>query len=58
MDINRCVFTRGGLSALGSLALDGLPVFATPVGFKLRGNPLAVTYSTTTGTVMPRKAGV
>ncbi len=33
---------KGGLSALGFLALDGLPVFAAPAGFKPKGKPKLV----------------
>jgi hypothetical protein len=31
MEMTRREFAKGGLAALGYLALDGLPVFAAPV---------------------------
>ena len=37
--IQRRNILKTGLSALGLLALDGLPVFAAPAGFKPNGNP-------------------
>ncbi len=39
MGMNRREFVKGGLSALGFLALPGLPVFAAPDGFKPKGKP-------------------
>ena len=37
--MNRREFAKGGLAALGFLALDGLPVFAAPAGFKPKKKP-------------------
>ncbi len=37
--MNRREFAKGGLAALGFLALDGLPVFAAPVGWKPKKKP-------------------
>ena len=39
MMMNRREFVKGGLAALGFLALDGLPVFAAPAGFKPKKKP-------------------
>ena len=39
MMMNRREFAKGGLAALGFLALDGLPVFAAPAGFKPKKKP-------------------
>ena len=39
MMMNRREFAKGGLAALGFLALDGLPVFAAPVGWKPKKKP-------------------
>ena len=39
MEMNRREFVKGGLAALGFLALDGLPVFAAPAGFKPKKKP-------------------
>ena len=39
MEMNRWEFVKGGLAALGFLALDGLPVFAAPAGFKPKKKP-------------------
>ena len=42
MNVNRLDFVKAGLSALGFLALDGLPVFAAPAGFRQKGTPKLV----------------
>ena len=39
MMMNRREFVKGGLAALGFFALDGLPVFAAPAGFKPKKKP-------------------
>ena len=39
MKFNRREMLRGGVSALGFLALDGLPVFAAPQGWKPSKKP-------------------
>ena len=39
MEMNRREFVKGGLAALGFLALDGLPVFAAPTGFEPKKKP-------------------
>ena len=39
MDMNRRGFLKGGLAALGFLALNGLPVFAAPQGWKPSKKP-------------------
>ena len=39
MEMNRREFVKGGLAALGFLALDGLPVFAAPAGFEPKKKP-------------------
>ena len=39
MDMNRREFLKGGLAALGFLALNGLPVFAAPQGWKPSKKP-------------------
>ena len=39
MNFNRREFLKGSLASLGSLALDGLPVFAAPAGFKPKKQP-------------------
>ena len=39
VEMNRREFVKGGLAALGFLALDGLPVFAAPAGWKPKKKP-------------------
>lgn len=39
MNSTRREFARDGLFALGFMALDGLPVFAAPVGWKPKKKP-------------------
>ena len=39
MNFNRREFLKGSLASLGFLALDGLPVFAAPAGFKPKKQP-------------------
>ena len=39
MSLDRREFVKGGLAALGFMALDGLPIFAAPAGFKPKKTP-------------------